>query len=105
MSTELVVATLAGLTVCAFVSAFFSGMETALFSIKAWHLDRWRKQDPSSAERYEVLMKMPRAVLSVILLADTLVNLVLVVLALWFANSLAVPFPNWVKTKRYCSLR
>ena len=98
MSTELAVATLAGLTVCAFISAFFSGMETALFSIKAWHLDRWRKQDPSSAERYEVLMKMPRVVLSVILLADTLVNLVLVVLALWFANSLAVPFPNWVKT-------
>src|SRR4029077_9082219 len=31
MSTELVVATLAGLTVCAVVSAFFSGMETALF--------------------------------------------------------------------------
>jgi magnesium and cobalt exporter, CNNM family len=98
MSTELVVATLAGLTVCAFVSAFFSGMETALFSIKAWHLDQWRKGDPSSAERYEALMNEPRVVLSAILLADTLINLVLVVLALWFANSLAVPFPNWVKT-------
>jgi putative hemolysin len=98
MSTEFVVATLAGLILCAFVSAFFSGMETALFSIKAWHLHRWRTEDPSSAERYEALMKMPRVVLNVILLADTLVNLVLVVLALWFANSLAVPFPNWVKT-------
>jgi putative hemolysin len=98
MSTELVAATLVGFILCAAVSAFFSGMETALFSIKAWHLDRWRKQDPSSAERYEMLMKNPRVVLSVILLADTLVNLTLIVLALWFANSLAVPFPNWVKT-------
>jgi putative hemolysin len=98
MSTELVAATFLGFILCAAISAFFSGMETALFSIKAWHLDRWRKLDPSSAERYEVLMKTPRAVLSVILLADTLINLILVVLALWFANSLAVPFPNWVKT-------
>jgi magnesium and cobalt exporter, CNNM family len=98
MSTELVAATFLGFILCAAISAFFSGMETALFSIKAWDLDRWRKQDPSSAERYEVLMKTPRVVLSVILLADTLVNLILVVLALWFANSLAVPVPNWVKT-------
>jgi putative hemolysin len=98
MSTELVVATLAGLILCAIVSAFFSGMETALFSIKAWHLHPWRKEDPGSAERYEAVMKEPRIVLSVILLIDTLVNLLLVVLALWFVNSLAVPFPNWVKT-------
>jgi putative hemolysin len=87
----------AGLLVLAIMSAFLSGIETALFSIKDWRLHRWRKQDPKGVEQYERLMKKPREVLSVILLVDTFVNIVLIVLTVAIARSIAIPFPYWVK--------
>ena len=97
MPLELALVAVAGLLILAIMSAFLSGIETALFSIKDWRLHRWRKQDPKGVEQYERLMKKPREVLSVILLVDTFVNIVLIVLTVAIATSIAIPFPYWVK--------
>ena len=98
MPLILAVAAVAGLVLLAAMSAFLSGIETALFSIREWRLHRWRKQDPKGVEQYERLMKKPREVLSVILLVDTLVNILLIVLTVAIATSITIPFPYWVKT-------
>jgi putative hemolysin len=98
MPLELTLVALVGLLILAIMSAFLSGIETALFSIKDWRLHRWRKQDPKGVEQYERLMTKPREVLSVILLIDTFVNICLIVLTVAIARSIAIPFPYWVKT-------
>jgi putative hemolysin len=97
MPFELALVAVTCLLILAIISAFLSGIETALFSIKDWRLHRWRKQDPKGVEQYERLMKKPREVLSVILLVDTFVNIVLIVLTVAIASSIAIPFPYWVK--------
>ena len=80
------------------VSAFFSGMETALFSINGFQVRRWREREPMVAEQFEKLMLNSRSVLSVILLTDTLVNIPLIILALVFVDAIPAPVPSWVKT-------
>jgi len=98
MPFELTLVALVGLLILAIMSAFLSGIETALFSIKEWRLHRWRKQDPKGVEQYERLMTKPREVLSVILLVDTFVNILLIVLTVAIARSIPIPVPYWVKT-------
>lgn len=85
------------LVVLAAVSAFFSGMETALFSIKGWNLHRWRNRHPSAVERYERLMKDPQEILNVLFLVDTFVNILLIVLTLAIVRFIEVPLPDWLK--------
>ena len=98
MPLELSLVAVVVLLILAAVSAFISGIETALFSMKDWRLHRWRKKDPKGVEQYEGIMKKPREVLSVILLVDTLVNILLILLTVAIARSIAIPFPYWVKT-------
>jgi putative hemolysin len=98
MPLDLALVAVAGLVILAVISAFISGIETALFSIRDWRLLRWRKQDPKRVEQYERLMKKPREVLSVILLVDTIVNILLILLTIAIARSITIPFPYWVKT-------
>jgi putative hemolysin len=98
MPFELTLVALVGLLILAIMSAFLSGIETALFSIKEWRLHRWRKQDPKGVEQYERLMTKPREVLSVILLVDTFVNILLIVLTVAIARSIPIPVPYWIKT-------
>ncbi|MBV9491061.1 MAG: HlyC/CorC family transporter [Verrucomicrobia bacterium] len=98
MSTELVVLSVVIVLGLAMASAFFSGMETALFSVNKLYLNRWRERDPETAARFERLMSKPRAVLSVILLTDTAVNIPLIVLCLALGNYLSTPIPNWLET-------
>jgi putative hemolysin len=98
MPFEVTLLALVGLLILAITSAFLSGIETALFSIKEWRLHRWRKQDPKGVEQYERLMTKPREVLSVILLVDTFVNIWLIVLTVAIARSIPIPVPYWVKT-------
>jgi putative hemolysin len=86
------------LALLASASAFFSGMETALFSINGFQVRRWREREPAVAEQFEKLMLNSRNVLSVILLTDTLINIPLIILALVFVNAIPAPVPNWVKT-------
>jgi len=98
MPLDLALVAVAGLIILAVLSAFISGIETALFSIREWRLHRWRKQDPKRVEQFERLMKNPREVLSVILLVDTLVNILLIVLTVAIVRSITIPVPYWVKT-------
>ncbi|HEY0791102.1 MAG TPA: hemolysin family protein [Chthoniobacterales bacterium] len=97
MSSELVVYAVTAFSVLASASAFFSGMETALFSITEPALQQWRERDPQTAARFEKLMVRPRSVLGVILLTDTAVNVLLIVLTLALVNNLSTPVPNWFK--------
>lgn len=98
MSIELAVLTSVILVLLAGASAFFSGIETALFSISGFQVRRWREREPAVAEEFAKLMVNPRRVLSVILLTDTLINIPLIVLALICVNAVPMPAPNWVKT-------
>ncbi|MBV8102881.1 MAG: HlyC/CorC family transporter [Verrucomicrobia bacterium] len=98
MPLDLALIAVAGLIILAVLSAFISGIETALFSIREWRLHRWRKQDPKRVEQFERLMKNPREVLSVILLVDTIVNILLIVLTVSIVRSITIPVPYWVKT-------
>jgi putative hemolysin len=98
MPLELALVAVAALIMLAVLSAFISGIETALFSIREWRLHRWRKQDPKRVEQFERLMKKPREVLSVIVLVDTLANILVIVLTVAIAKSIAIPFHYWVKT-------
>jgi putative hemolysin len=98
MPLDLALVAVAGLIILAILSAFISGIETALFSIREWRLHRWRKQDPKRVEQFERLMKNPREVLSVILLVDTVVNILLIILTVAIVRSITIPVPYWVKT-------
>ena len=98
MPLDLALLAVAGLIILAVLSAFISGIETALFSIREWRLHRWRKQDPKRVEQFERLMKNPREVLSVILLVDTIVNILLIILTVAIVRSITIPVPYWVKT-------
>ena len=98
MPLDLALVAVAGLIILAVLSAFISGIETALFSIREWRLHRWRKQDPKRVEQFERLMKNPREVLSVILLVDTIVNILLIILTVAIVTSITIPVHYWVKT-------
>jgi len=98
MPLDLALVAVAGLIILAVMSAFISGIETALFSIREWRLHRWRKQDPNRVEQFERLMKKPKEVLSVILLVDTIVNILLIVLTVGIVGSITIPAPYWLKT-------
>ncbi len=67
------------LVVLAAASALFSGIETALFSLQPFHIERLKKRRASFATALARLMENPRRLLSAILLADALVNLPLII--------------------------
>jgi len=57
------------------LSAFFSGSETALFSLSRIQLKRLENSDKSSAKRILKLLGKPRQILITLLLGNTFVNL------------------------------
>lgn len=86
MSAELLVAIAVALVVLITCSALFSAIETALFSLQPFHIERMRKRRASFAQALSRLMENPRRLLSTILLADSLVNLPLIVLTLFLLH-------------------
>jgi putative hemolysin len=98
MSISLAVLTCIVLALLAGLSAFFSGMETALFSINGFQVRRWKEREPIVAGEFEKLMTNSRDVLSVILLTAALVNIPLIILALVFVSAIPAPVPSWMKT-------
>ncbi len=68
-------------------SAFFSAAETALFSLQPRQLERLRADRPDLGARLETLFANPRRLLNMILLADTLANLPLCLLGLYFLHA------------------
>jgi CBS domain containing-hemolysin-like protein len=81
-----------------FWSALFSGLETALFSLKSHQLRRLEDKHPSLKQFIQVFRDDPRSVLNVLLLADALINIPMVVLCLFLIwdGPLAAHVPQWV---------
>ena len=81
-----------------FWSGLFSGLETALFSLKSHQLRRLEEKHPSLKHFIGVFRDNPRRVLNVLLLADALVNIPLIVLCLFliWEGPLAAPVPQWL---------
>jgi CBS domain containing-hemolysin-like protein len=68
-------------------SALFSAIETALFSLQPFQIDRLKNRKATVATALARLMENPRRVLSVILLLDALANLPLIILCLFVLRS------------------
>ncbi|MDQ6625393.1 MAG: hemolysin family protein [Verrucomicrobiota bacterium] len=84
--------------VLVFLSALFSGLETALFSLKSHQLKRLEEQHPSLKNFIHTFRANPRRVLNVILLGDAIVKVPLIVLPLYFLweSRHAAAIPQWV---------
>jgi putative hemolysin len=89
---------LVAIAVLIFCSGLFSGLETALFSLKPHQLRRLEEHHPSLAEFFQVFRENPRRVLNVLLLGDGLVKVPLVVLCLFllWEGPLAGRVPQWL---------
>ncbi len=88
---------LLAIAVLVFLSAIFSGLETALFSLKSHQLKRLEEQHPSLKHFIQTFCDNPRRVLNVILLGDTLVKVPLIILplVLVWESRLATHVPPW----------
>jgi len=96
MSPGLLVLVAVILVVLAASSALFSAIETALFSLQPYHIERLKARRASFATALARLMENPRRLLSVILLGDALVNLPLIILCLAILrNQEAGMLPFW----------
>jgi CBS domain containing-hemolysin-like protein len=78
-------------------SAVFSAIETALFSLQPYHIERLKKRREDFAIALSELLENPRRLLSVILLCDALANFPLILICLYLLRGMEealVPF--WV---------
>jgi len=78
-------------------SAVFSAIETALFSLQPYHVERLKKRRADFATALAELLENPRRLLSVILLCDALSNFPLILICLFLLRGMKgalVPF--WV---------
>jgi putative hemolysin len=89
---------LAAIGALIFVSALFSGLETALFSLRPHQLRRLEQNHPALVNFVQLFRDKPRRVLNVLLLGDGLVKVPLVVLCLFllWRGPLAGDLPQWV---------
>src|SRR5216110_1550738 len=79
-------------------SALFSGLETALFSLKPHQLRRLEEHRAGLSKFIQLFRDNPRRVLNVLLLGDGLVKVPLVMLCLFFLweGPLATRIPQWL---------
>src|SRR4029453_16372213 len=86
------------ISILIFGSALFSGVETALFSLKPHQLRRLEANHTRLTKFIQLFRENPRRVLNVLLLGDGLINVLLVVLCLFFLweGPLAGRIPQWV---------
>src|SRR2546422_9212270 len=83
--TGLTLATLlAVIAILILCSALFSAVETALFLLKPHQLRRLEAHHAGLTKFIQLFRENPRSVLNIMLLGDGLVNVVLVVLCLFF---------------------
>jgi len=89
---------LAAIAILIFCSALFSGVETALFLLKSHQLRRLEANHAGLTKFIHLFRDNPRRVLNVLLLGDGVVNVVLVVLCLFFLweGPLAGRIPQWL---------
>jgi CBS domain containing-hemolysin-like protein len=81
-----------------FLSALFSGLETALFSLKPHQLRRLEQHHRGLTEFIQVFRANPRRVLNLLLIGDGLVNVPLVILCLYLIwhEPLGQQVPQWL---------
>jgi CBS domain containing-hemolysin-like protein len=81
-----------------YFSALFSGLETALFSLRPHQLRRLEQNHPALADFVQLFRDKPRRVLNMLLLGDGLVKVPLVVLCLFllWRGPLAERLPQWL---------
>ncbi|HEY2625965.1 MAG TPA: hemolysin family protein [Candidatus Udaeobacter sp.] len=86
------------ISVLIFCSALFSGLETALFSLKPHQLRRLEAHHVGLTKFIQLFRENPRRVLNVLLLGGGLINVLLVVLCLFFLweGPLGGRIPQWV---------
>jgi putative hemolysin len=89
---------LAAIAALIFVSALFSGLETALFSLRPHQLRRLEENHPALTDFARLFRDKPRRVLNVLLLGDGLIKVPLVVLCLFLLwhGPLAGRLSQWV---------
>ncbi len=96
--TPITLAVLAvAIVVLIFLSALFSGLETALFSLKPHQLRRLEANHPALTKFIEIFRANPRRVLNVLLLGDSAVKVPLVLLCLFllWRGPFPTPLPLW----------
>src|SRR6266702_3067863 len=98
MTVPALVTLLVAIAILSFYSALFSRVETALFLLKPHQLRRLEKNHPGLTKFIQLFRENPRRVLNVLLLGDGLVNVILVVLCLFFLweGPLAGRVPQWL---------
>jgi putative hemolysin len=86
------------LSILIFCSALFSGVETALFSLKPHQLRRLETNHPRLTKFVQLFRENPRHVLNVLLLGDGLINVLLIILCLFclWEGPLAGRISQWV---------
>ena len=89
---------LAAIAALIFCSALFSGLETALFSLRPHQLRRLETNNPALVNFVQLFRENPRRVLNVLLLGDGLVKVPLVVLCLFllWRGPLAGRLSQWL---------
>src|SRR5258708_1632120 len=88
----------AAIAILIFCSALFSGVETALFLLKPHQFRRLEANHAGLTKFIQLFQGNPRRVLNVLLLGGGLVNVLLVVLCLFFLweGPLGGRIPQWV---------
>src|SRR5215472_6282944 len=98
MTVPVLVILLAAIAILIFCSALFSRVETALFLLKSHQLRRLEANHAGLTNFIQLFRENPRRVLNVLLLGDGLVNMLLVILCLFFLwqGPLAGRVPQWL---------
>lgn len=97
MPVSLLVVTILVLILLAAGSALFSAIETSLFSLQPFHIERLKARRANFGVALSKLMENPRRTLSALLFADALMNLPLIILCLIMLRGMGetrVPF--WI---------
>src|SRR6266404_3729344 len=98
MTVPVLVTLLVAIAILSFCSALFSRVETALFLLKPHQLRRLEANHTGLTNFIQIFRENPRHVLNVLLLGDGLVNVLLVILCLFFLweGPLAGHVPQWL---------
>lgn len=98
MTVEVFAGVLVVISVLIFLSALFSGLESALFALKPHQLRRLEEHHPALIKFVLAFRENPRRILNVLIIGDGLVNVPLVVLCLFvlWRNPFAARVPQWL---------
>jgi putative hemolysin len=98
MTLPALIVLLGAITVLIFCSALFSGLETALFSLKPHQLRRLAEDRAGLTRFVQLFRENPRRILNLLLLGDGLVKVPLVILCLvlLWESPFALRIPQWL---------